>query len=90
MTEEELKDQDGEEGEAETGMSEAEKAALIQSIENRIASGELDEPTFHSFVVGELYPLLADGTLDQTTFVHLVQTWALRHYPYDWSLKMYG
>lgn len=79
-----------EQEELEESMSEAEKAALIESVESRIRTGDLDNATFHSFVVDELYPLLADGTLDQATFVNLVQAWAVRNYPYDWALKTYG
>lgn len=91
MSDEEVQDQTEEEAEElEESMSEAEKAALIEALMSRIRSGDLDDETFHSFVVEEIYPLLTDGTMDQATFVNLVQAWSVRNYPYDWTLKTFG
>lgn len=90
MAEEEAPEKINEDDGPEEGLSEAEKAELLASLRERIETGDLDESNFHSFVMSEVYPLLADGTLDLSSFEELVQMWAVRNNPYDWTMSSYS
>jgi hypothetical protein len=61
------------------------KAAFMRSILDRITAGEFDlgKADFHRFVVKEIYPRLADGTLTVADFQHITQHFSTRNDPYN-------
>jgi hypothetical protein len=68
-----------------SGAAPAVKPAILRSLVNRINTGEFDlgKKDFHQFVVKEIYPLLASGTLTVDDLERLTRAYAVRNDPYN-------
>ncbi|MGA9532355.1 MAG: hypothetical protein WBR18_06525 [Anaerolineales bacterium] len=82
-------EEQAQEQEEETGMTEAERQRVLDQFEAKIESGGFAEQPFHNVVKEELYPLLGSGDLDQETFARLVRKWAKANNPHDWETRSY-
>jgi hypothetical protein len=59
--------------------------AVLRSLLQRVNSGEFDlgKKDYHQFVVKEVYPLLANGSLTVDDLERLTRAYAARNDPYN-------